>query len=301
MGPAARFLLRAVRRLAREVDVRLAGAAVETPPGLVPNPTEIARRRELLERLDRPEGSDDYLRIHGGRLARTVGLIPRGGPELSILELGCYMQITPLLASELGYGRVRGAYFGPAGHTEARTASVGGSEIFRCEIDLFDAETDRYPYADGSFDVVLACEIFEHFCVDPMHMLLESRRILRPGGVLLLTTPNCASISSVARALRGENPGVFTQFPRPERGEQRGVHAREYTPAELARALSCAGFEVEWMLTERFDEVAGETWALDLIEQAGMETRLRGEQIYCLARRREAAEIERYPAFLYTG
>ena len=166
-------------------------------------------------------------------------------------------------------------------------------------MDLFDAETDAYPYADGAFHVVLACEIFEHFRVDPMHMLVESHRILRADGALLLTTPNCASIASVARALRGENPQVFAQYARPESGEDRAAHVREYTPSELAEALRCAGFEAEWMLTERFEGVATETWVLDLIEQAGFDPRLRGEQIYCLARKKENAGIVRYPAVLY--
>ena len=65
--------------------------------------------------------------------------------------------------------------------------------------------------------------------------------------------------------------------------------------------MVCGGFEVEWMFTERFDGVRNETWALDLMEQAGFETKLRGEQIYALARKKPGAPIERYPEFLYVG
>ncbi|MBI1353935.1 MAG: methyltransferase domain-containing protein [Acidobacteria bacterium] len=301
MGPAARFVLRAVRRLSREIDVRLAREEAALPAELRPDDSQLTRYRELLEAFDREESSTGYLKVHGARLARTLSLTPKGRPDQAILELGCYMQITPLLASELGYGSVRGAYFGEAGRTETRLANVQGREVFRCEVDLFDAETDPYPYAEGSFDLVLACEIFEHFRTDPMHMLVESRRILKPGGGLLLTTPNCASIGSVARALRGENPQVFAQYALPDRGEDRAAHVREYTPNELDRALRCAGFETEWLFTERFEGVATETWALELIEQAGFDPRLRGEQIYCLARKRDDAEVERYPAFLYVS
>ncbi len=299
MGPAARFVLRAARRLAREIDIRLARDAVAVPPELQPDSSQLARYRELLYGFDREASSTGYLDIHAARLARTLTLTPSGGPDRAILELGCYMQITPLMASELGYGSVRGGYFGPAGRTESRAANIAGREVFRCEVDLFDAETDPYPYEDASFDVVLACEIFEHLRVDPMHLLLESRRVLRDGGALLLTTPNCASIGSVARALRGENPQVFAQFARPEKGEDRAAHVREYTPSELARALECAGYQVEWLFTERFEGVATETWALDLIERAGFDTKLRGEQMYCLARKKPDATVERYPSFLY--
>src|SRR6266540_1561740 len=37
---------------------------------------------------------------------------------------------------------------------------------------------------DGRFQTVLACEIIEHLVLDPMHMLLEIRRVLRSGGTL---------------------------------------------------------------------------------------------------------------------
>ena len=34
-----------------------------------------------------------------------------------MLEMGAYLQITPALKSKLGYGEVRGCYYGPAGET----------------------------------------------------------------------------------------------------------------------------------------------------------------------------------------
>jgi len=65
-------------------------------------------------------------------------------------------------------------------------------------VDHFDAERDPFPYEGGHFDLVIAGEILEHMIYDPMHLLLESRRVLREGGTLLITTPNVASITSVA-------------------------------------------------------------------------------------------------------
>ena len=40
-------------------------------------------------------------------------------------------------------------------------------------------------------------------------------------------------------------------------------------------------------------------WVQELLERNGFDTSLRGEQMYCLARKRSALPIERYPAFLY--
>ncbi len=60
------------------------------------------------------------------------------------------------------------------------------------------------PFPDGSFDVVLCVEGIEHV-VDRHKTLRELRRVLRPGGRLLITTPNLLSIRArLAYALAGQ-------------------------------------------------------------------------------------------------
>jgi SAM-dependent methyltransferase len=53
------------------------------------------------------------------------------------------------------------------------------------------------PYADDRFDLVAAMEVVEHL-TDPLPWLRELVRVARPGGEILLTTPNYASASLVA-------------------------------------------------------------------------------------------------------
>ncbi len=55
--------------------------------------------------------------------------------------------------------------------------------------DNIDFETDRLPFEDESFDVVTAMSLIEHLR-SPDMMLRETLRILKPGGAMILVTPN---------------------------------------------------------------------------------------------------------------
>ena len=270
-------------------------ATAATPPGRAQD------FEAFLRSLDLPENGLRYLEESMSRLVRTLMLVPPGARSDAVLELGAYMQMTPALACLLGYGEVRGAYFGPLGQTDSKVSTIDGKEIFRCEVDLFDVERDRFPYEDGRFQTVLACEIIEHLVLDPMHMLLEIRRVVRPGGTLVLTTPNVTSFTSVSRILtQSGNPQVYSQYPNPE-GEGReseSPHVREYAPQELREAVESAGFEIISLVTARAGSFDAEEIEA-LLRANGYSGDLRGEQMYCTALAGPDRPVTRYPSFLY--
>lgn len=53
-----------------------------------------------------------------------------------------------------------------------------------------NAEKDIFPFNDETFDMVVCAEVLEHLIQDPGHMIYEINRVLKPGGLLILTTPN---------------------------------------------------------------------------------------------------------------
>ena len=61
------------------------------------------------------------------------------------------------------------------------------------------------PHAEASFDRIVATEILEHLA-SPALFLSECWRVLRPGGVLHVTTPNVVDVRGRAQALRGRSP-----------------------------------------------------------------------------------------------
>ena len=246
--------------------------------------------------------AQSYVETHLTRFEKTLAITPPGGPNDRILEMGAYLQITPALKTRLGYGEVRGCYFGPAGHKQNRTVTSTDGEQFTCEIELFDAERDRFPYEDAYFSTVLCCELIEHLTADPMHMLAEINRILKMGGHLVLTTPNLASLRAVYAILEGYHPGFFQAYirPRAEGEEPEARHNREYTLREVAMLLVDSGFEMTLLDTGAFrDEPKPEhEWVRHLLARYKLSQDLRGDGIYAVGRKVKAG-VRRYPAWLY--
>jgi glycosyltransferase involved in cell wall biosynthesis/SAM-dependent methyltransferase len=278
--------------------------AVEAAPA-TPAAAE-ARPQPTLEYLQGwavSEASADYLNTHSTRLLKTLEITPPGGPDDRVLEMGAYLQITPALRSKLGYGEVRGCYYGKLGRSDHRSVTSGEGETFACEIDHFDAEKDVFPYPDAHFATVICGELIEHLFEDPMHLMSEVNRILKPGGHLVLTTPNIAALRGISGILQGYHPGFFHAYIRPAEGtgEVDARHNREYAPREIHQLLETSGFEVTLLETGEFrDEPHPEFgWIIHLLERYRLSTELRGDGIYAVGRKTGAVR-ERYPAWLYT-
>ena len=244
-----------------------------------------------------------YIEMHLTRFVHTLEITPRGSPGDSVLEMGAYMQMTPALKHKLGYGNVRGCYLGEPGKIEHHSVETADREIFECDVDLFNAETDPYPYPDESFATVLCCELLEHLYDDPMHMMAEVNRILRPGGHLVLSTPNICSLRAVAAALLGYHPGLFHQYIRPnEQGECAPRHSREYAPRDIQVLFEAAGLEVVNLHTDAYKDngTSEHDWVKHLLGRYELPSELRGEAIYAVGKK-VGSVVERYPAGLYSG
>lgn len=93
--------------------------------------------------------------------------------------------------------------------------------------DLSEAAAERLPFGDGSFDAVVSASVF-HYVRQPEAALSEMRRVLRPGGRLVLT--DWSGDFLTCRLI-----GVYL------RSRRRALH-RIYPDAELRRLLTGAGF-----------------------------------------------------------
>lgn len=99
-------------------------------------------------------------------------------------------------------------------------------------------------------DLVLFSEVLEHLYVSPRQVLAFLRSLLAPGGFLLLTTPNAATLPKRLRfALLGKNPIPLFR----DNGENPG-HYREYSQEELFAVGGQAGFTVAgaWIYNDSY-------------------------------------------------
>ncbi len=134
----------------------------------------------LLARLGRSS------KIHDDVAARFRRLLPRG----RILDLPCGKGENARSLRDAGY-QVTGADLDPA------LAEGQGFPVD--QVDL----SRPLPYADASFDGVLSSECIEHLDAQ-VAALAELARVLRPGGVLILATPNVLHLEGrVASLLTG--------------------------------------------------------------------------------------------------
>lgn len=186
--------------------------------------------------------SSNYLREHRLRLATDVDLavehIPAGA---RVLDVGAAPYVATGALAALGY-RLCAVDIEP--DRFARSIAELGLHVGRCDI-----ESEPLPIADAGVDAVLFNELFEHLRIDPIFTLTEVLRVLVPGGLLLLSTPNLRSFRGIRNLVvrnqgHAVSGGVHRQYDKLRTLGHMG-HVREYTTVETVEFLERIGFVVE--------------------------------------------------------
>jgi 2-polyprenyl-3-methyl-5-hydroxy-6-metoxy-1,4-benzoquinol methylase len=161
-------------------------------------------------------------------------LLDRPAPGLRLLDVACARGEFVAAAETLGFdaeGVEPVVELAHAGRAAGRKLHAGLLE-------------DQH-FAAGTFDAATLFEVIERLR-DPISLLREIHRILKPGGVLLLSTGNGASWT--ARVIRQDWDYFQTR--------QDGRHVSFFNPRSLALAAQRAGFSVAHLHTARVRLVA---------------------------------------------
>ncbi len=150
-----------------------------------------------------PEDPAEVLDIGGGQLAYLAAALWSDNGCVADVQEGCF--------------------------SELREAGI---DAFRWNLAVEDPPTQR------RFDAVFLSEVIEHLPV-PGHIALRRlRMLLRPGGLLLCSTPNLYRLRNVVYLLRGRQ--LFDHFDLP--GVRGYGHVLEYSAEHLSWQLQRAGF-----------------------------------------------------------
>lgn len=183
----------------------------------------------------------DYLANHRTRIAQDLDIIFREIPRsTSILEFGSVPLILTAALKSSGY-HVTGCDIQPDRY--ASTIEAKGLDVVRCNI-----ETESLPFADASFDAVIFNELFEHLRINPVFTLSEVLRILKPNGIITLSTPNLRSLEGIRNFLLRDRayscaPSIFLEYKKLQTIGHMG-HVREYTRTEVVDFLQTIGFSI---------------------------------------------------------
>jgi 2-polyprenyl-3-methyl-5-hydroxy-6-metoxy-1,4-benzoquinol methylase len=217
--------------------------------------TEIAPSDSLREVYEQ-RGREEY--------AQPVVPDPTLDRKFAVLveEIAALLPVDSYLDAGCGDGRFLAALAG-TGQVPARVVGVDIAEAILdtarraaeqagVSAELHRANLERLPLGDGEFDLVVSVQVLEHL-LDPAAGVRELGRVLRPGGLLVLSTDNGRNLITrtlnaprwvAASLLRRRHSRTRIRFP----------HA-SFTRDELVRLLRDAGLEVERTRTFRFSLV----------------------------------------------
>lgn len=186
-----------------------------------------------------------YIDDHLIRFTRTLQSIPASDPEGRLLDVAGLANLIPCYQRLRGYGHITitsasaNSPFVPAGLERALR------EMGNVSVSYFNVEFDRFPFPDEQFDTVVCCEVIEHMTVDPMALMAEMNRVCKPGGTLIMTTPNIIGWKNLGRMVAGRHPMGFNAYS----AVNNDRHNREYTPREMGALFRDAGFDVSELTT----------------------------------------------------
>lgn len=160
--------------------------------------------------------------------ADFVRLLPRD-PSARILEIGCGNGSTGALA--LARGRA-GHYVG----VELVESYADQARQILSDVKTGDVERMEFDWLPAEFDALILSEVLEHL-VEPGALLRRLSRFVRPGGMVLASSPNIAHWRVLREIAKG-------RFDLTDQGVFDRTHLRWFTPATFVAMFENSGFRI---------------------------------------------------------
>jgi SAM-dependent methyltransferase len=164
------------------------------------------------------------------------------GPRRSIVDVGCHNGFFLRLAADLGFESVIGVDFFELPPERSFLLDLPQGQFVKTNFHEPDFLREL---PDGSQDVVVSTEVFEHLLEHPVSYLEETWRVVRPGGLMLFSTPNPGTLMKGLKTVAGRSPTwgdvEFATVPKTgtdgTNAAMWDIHFREYQPRDLIGLL----------------------------------------------------------------
>ncbi|MEP0857774.1 class I SAM-dependent methyltransferase [Trichocoleus sp. DQ-U1] len=186
-----------------------------------------------------------YARGHRMRLAFDIDYLMQYVPqEHNILEVGSIPLILTSALNKFEYN-IYGVDIAPTRFQSAITKL--NLNIKKCDVEL-----ESLPFPNNFFDAILFNEVFEHLRINPIFTMNEVLRVLKPNGLLFISTPNLKSLEGIInfnfRAKAYSCAGnVYSEYEKLQTLGHMG-HVREYTTLEISQFIQQVGFNIQGLI-----------------------------------------------------
>lgn len=179
----------------------------------------------------------DYLRAHYARFGQTRDFTlstTAPGAVLEILDVGAHWLHNAFFYANRGHRLSLMDAPDTLGkpHVKRAAKAMGASIRPKKRMEKADGLIEM---ADDSVDIVLFCEVIEHLAFNPIPFWKQVYRVLRPGGRIIVTTPNAFYYRSLATHIERIKSGICIGLPVSRIMEvgTYGHHWKEFSLEEL--------------------------------------------------------------------
>ena len=163
----------------------------------------------------------------------TDALKALGDKKGNVLDIGSGIGVFPAAMTRLGQ---------TVTSVDIATNNQSWISAHGVEVTTCDILNKPLPFRGASFDLVTMFDAIEHLHGSPRYALGEIFRVLRPGGHVIVETPNIANLRRRVVLLLGKNPMSVKYFY--ESSYPYSGHVYEYTKSDLENTIRWSGFEI---------------------------------------------------------